>query len=331
MSIQEGRGTAGSPEPAFAGPPPLVVALGGNALVRPGDEGTSTQQFERARAVARELVRLDAPGGLVVTHGNGPQVGQHLLRGELARDVVPPPPLDTAVAATQGEIGVVLQQCICNALTAIDDDRAVAAVVTQVRVEADDPAFREPTKFVGRFYDHATAHQLASSFGWAIKRDADRGWRRVVPSPRPVEIVEARVIANVARGGAICIACGGGGIPVVRLRDGRLVGVEAVVDKDRATAVLAAAIGAKDMVIVTGVSQVCLGYGTPRARPLSRMTLETAARHLSAGEFPAGSMGPKIEAAIDFLARGGERVRITSPEALHDALAGRGPCTMIVP
>ena len=308
---------------------PLVVALGGNALIRPGDRGGFRQQAQRIRDVAPALLALDAPGGLVLTHGNGPQVGWQLLRSDLAQGQVPPEPIDAAVAATQGEIGLLLQQCLGQLGRSASPPRPAVTLLTQTLVAADDPAFSEPTKFIGAFYDAAEARRRASELGWQVKRDGIRGWRRVVPSPRPRRIVEAELIAGLAADGVVVVACGGGGVPVVELH-GALVGVEAVVDKDRSTALLARSIGAARLVILTAVDRVMVGFGTPEARPLDAVTAAELRGHLEAGEFPAGSMGPKVEAALWFLEGGGREVVITSPEALPRLDRG-GPATRIRP
>ncbi len=310
-------------------PPPVVVALGGNALIRPGEVGTVEQQSLRVAEVARVLVRLAGPGGLVITHGNGPQVGRHLLRNDLTQAEVPPTPLDVAVAATQGEIGFLLQCHLRNALDALQDPTPVVGLITQVEVDPQDPAFREPTKFVGRFYSEAEARERATALGWQVRRDADRGWRRVVASPAPLHIVEQNTIGSLCATGAVVVACGGGGVPVFRSPAG-LAGAEAVIDKDRATALLAAHLGARRLVILTGVRQVMVGFGTPNAHAVGQVKASKVRAWLEQGEFPAGSMGPKVEAALSFLDAGGEEVVITTPEGLPAALLG-GPHTCITP
>ncbi len=308
---------------------PVVVALGGNALLQPGDRGTVSEQAARAAEVARFLAELPADQGLVVTHGNGPQVGVHLLRSDLLRDRIPPTPLHVSVAATQGEIGWILQRAIASALRARGDLRAVLTLLTQVVVDDRDPAFANPTKFVGAFYTREEAERNAAELGWRIAQDGGRGWRRVVPSPVPQEVVESEVVADLARRGHVVIAGGGGGVPILR-RGSALVGVDAVVDKDLTAALLARTIGAGRLIILTGVDQVWLGFGTPEARPLSDVSAAEMARWQEEGNFPAGSMGPKIQAALLFLAGGGGEVWITSPEALPRVATG-GPCTRIHP
>jgi carbamate kinase len=308
---------------------PVIVALGGNALQIPGDRGTWAEQRRRAGAVANALVSLDAPKGLVITHGNGPLVGTHLLRSDLLAEFVPPTPIDVAVAATQGEIGWVLQRAVGDALAARRDPRPVACILTQVLVEDGDPAFAHPTKFVGRFYTQAEAEHQAATYGWRIARDGERGWRRVVPSPPPREVIESPTVAALAGRGTIVIAGGGGGVPLVR-RAGRLYGVEAVVDKDLTAALLARDLQASRLVILTGVDRVWLRFGRPDALPLDDVGAGQVRSWLAEGHFPPGSMGPKIEAALAFLAGGKGEVVITSPGALA-AMDRGGPATRIRP
>ncbi len=309
--------------PAPPALPVVVVALGGNALIRPGEEGTPAEQAERVSEVAGSLLDLAADAGLVITHGNGPQVGRHLLRSDLLAERIPPTTIELAVAATQGEIGWTIQQALDNQLRARGQDRDILAVITRVRVDRDDPAFHDPRKFVGGFMDRATAEAQAAELGWRVRQDGDRGWRRVVPSPVPRQVLEADQIASLCQQGTIVIAAGGGGIPVVELA-GRLAGVEAVVDKDRASALLATQLGAERLVILTAVDQVWRDFGTPQAKPLGRCTPAELTELLAAGQFPAGSMKPKIEAALAYLADGGGSVLITSPENLAAALRGDG-------
>ena len=307
----------------------IVVALGGNALLQPGDRGTRAEQLARAEQVAEGIVALDAPGGLVVTHGNGPQVGLHLLRSDLLSHDLPAVPIDVAVAATQGEIGLILGTALTNRLAACGDPRAVVTVLTQVVVDPRDPSFQRPTKFVGRFYTREDAEARAAELGWRIAQDADRGWRRVVPSPAPFEVIELGAIKTLLASGAIVIAGGGGGVPVIRVGR-RLVGAEAVVDKDHTAALIAAGIGASALLILTAVDRVWVDYGTARARPLDVVSARDARGWLADGQFPAGSMGPKVEAAVRFVTGTGGRAVITSPEQLA-GLAHGAPHTVIVP
>lgn len=296
----------------------LVIALGGNALIRPGEDGSVAEQHARARELATLVARNIDPGWeLVLTHGNGPQVGRILLRSDLCAPEVPEIPIDLAVAATQGEMGVMMQQAMTG-----ETGRPTVTVLTQVVVDPADPDFQEPTKYIGRFYDQAEAERRAVELGWRIREDVGRGWRRVVPSPRPVEVLETGAIEMLLGAGLTVIACGGGGVPVIRAF-GTLTGVEAVVDKDRASALLAAELHADALWILTAVDEVQVGFGTPDAHSLREVSAEALQGLLDAGEFPAGSMGPKIEAVLEFLARGGREALITSLEALPDAVLGR--------
>ena len=310
----------------------LIVAIGGNAIVPAGDPGDAAGMRRRLDATAERLVDLVAAGHeLIVTHGNGPQVGNILLQNEEGRSRVPAMPLDVCVAESQAQIGYMLQQALANAFAARRIKRDVACVVTQVVVDPDDPAFANPTKPIGPYYTREDELIVKRAKGWKLAFDPRGGYRRVVPSPRPIEIVEAALIAKLAGAvdGRVVIAAGGGGIPVVRKGD-RLVGVEAVIDKDLASAVLARAIGAKVLVIATDVPHVVLGHGTREERPLGRLLVKEAKAHLAAGQFPPGSMGPKIQAAIDFLEAGGHRVVVTDLEHLVPAVDGKAG-TQIVP
>jgi carbamate kinase len=301
-----------------------VVALGGNALIRPGDRGTAAEQATRLREAAGALAALFAEPRLVITHGNGPQVGNVLLRQERAADEVPPLPLYLAVAQTQAEIGALIEAELGPVA-----GRPVACLLTHVVVAEDDPAFDRATKPIGPFYSAEQARSLEQERGWTLVEEHGRGWRRAVPSPEPLEVVELAQIRSLLDSGALAVACGGGGIPVVR-RDGRIQGAEAVIDKDRASALLAASLGVPLLVLSTGVEQVAWHFRQPDQRLISSMTAEEATRYLDEGEFPRGSMGPKIEAAVDFLARGGDEVLITTPAALGRAIAGQTG-TRIVP
>ncbi len=303
--------------------PKLVLALGGNALIRPGEAGTLEEQQRRiSRAMAPTADLVTAGFATVITHGNGPMVGHLLLQMECARAQVPPMPLFISDADTEGSLGYLLQQCLVNELQRRGQGRGVVTVITQVVVAADDPAFTAPDKPIGPFYAGQEAERLQTERGWHLMEDAGRGWRRVVPSPRPVTIIEQDIISYLLRGGIIVIAAGGGGVPVVRRPDGELRGVEAVIDKDRASAVLAREISADLMVFLTAVEYVYVDFGQPGQRPLPRLTAVEAQRYLQEGHFPPGSMGPKMEAALDFLSQGGRRVLITQPESLAAALRG---------
>jgi carbamate kinase len=291
-----------------------VVALGGNALIRPGDRGTAAEQAARLREAAGTLAPLFAEPRLVIAHGNGPQVGNELLRQERAADEVPPLPLYLAVAQTQAEIGALIE-----AELGPSAGRPVACLLTHVVVAEDDPAFDQPTKPIGPFYSREQAEVLERERGWTLVEEHGRGWRRAVPSPAPLEVVEVAQIRALLESGTIPVACGGGGIPVTR-RDGRLHGAEAVIDKDRASALLAAALGAGRLVILTDVGAVKRGFGTPDEQEVRELSLDEAEALLP--ELAAGSMRPKVEAAIAMARAGGEAI-IAALDRVDDALAGR--------
>jgi carbamate kinase len=303
-----------------------VVAVGGNALILDGQRGTIPEQFENARAAARQVGALVADGWrIVLTHGNGPQVGFILLRSELVGDSAPIPQLslDMAVADSQGGLGYIIGNSLANELGRRGMPDRVACVLTQTVVDPEDPAFRQPSKPIGSAYSESEAELHRTRDRWVMVEDAGRGYRRVVASPRPCRIVETAAIRTLMEGGYIVIACGGGGIPVVEAEPGVYRGVEAVIDKDFASALLAASLGVPLFVLSTGVEKVAIGYRRPDQRFLDRLTPAEARRHLAAGEFPAGSMGPKVRAAIEFIERGGQQAIITSPEHLEEAVAGR--------
>jgi carbamate kinase len=266
---------------------------------------------------------------VVVTHGNGPQVGEIMLRSELTADTVPPLTLDVGGAMSQGQIGYMLQQEIDAFLAHKRVRRPVCSLITQVVVDADDPAFRTPTKPIGRFYSAQDAADLRRDRGWTLVEDAGRGYRRVVPSPRPKGIVEWEAVKLLVESGALVIAAGGGGIPVVEA-EGRLVGVEAVIDKDRAAQRLASLVGAQTLVLLTEVEHVAIDFGTPKQKSLGEVSVDEMRRHLNGGQFPPGSMGPKVEAAVDFLESGGDRAIITSTERLVRAMDSRRVGTQVV-
>jgi len=295
----------------------VVLTLGGNALIRPDEVGSVKEQWKRAIALAKSIAKMPPTLQLVITHGNGPQVGRVLLRSDLCAEEIPPIPVDLAVANTQGEIGLMLQQAIDSV-----GRREAIAVLTQVIVNKDDPGFIDPTKFIGSYYSEDEAKRRADLLGWTVKEDSGKGWRRVVPSPEPIEIVEQKAIEALLQKGFTVIACGGGGVPVIAKSD-RLRGVEAVVDKDRSSALLAHKIGAKTLVCLTGVDEVMLDFNKPSMRALREISMDDAYRYLEEGQFPPGSMGPKIQAALQFLKVGGSEVIITSPELLEEALVGK--------
>lgn len=307
----------------------VTIALGGNALMQRGEKGTAAEQLRRIRKTARELVRLIEEGDrIIITHGNGPQVGDILVQNEAAKELVPQMPLDVCGAESQGMIGYMLQQALEEELGREGISMPVVTVLTQVLVDRDDPAFRKPTKPIGPFYTGEEAAALRRGRGWTMVEDAGRGYRRVVPSPQPKELVEGETIGKLFRGGALVIAAGGGGIPVVRTR-GRLEGVEAVLDKDRTAALLATRVKTKVLLILTDVEFVYLDYGGPRRRPVKQMDVRTAERYLGDGIFPPGSMGPKMESVVSFLKSGvGERAVIASLAHAEAALAGKSGTTV---
>jgi len=302
---------------------PVVVATGGNSLIDPALPPTVAHQFaatQRAILPIADLVERGVP--LVITHGNGPQVGFMALRSELSKGQLHEVPFDSLVADTQGAIGYMMQQMLREELARRGHPAQVVAVVTEIEVAADDPAFANPTKPIGGFYSEAEAQRLMAERGWSMKSDAGRGWRRVVPSPDPKRVVQLDTIRTLVAAGVVVICCGGGGIPVVPSAHG-LRGVEGVIDKDRASALLAADLGAASLIITTGVDRVYRDFLTDHPTPLDRTTGAELAKLEADGQFPDGSMGPKIQAARRFLAGGGSAVHICKPEALADALEGR--------
>ncbi|HEY7660321.1 MAG TPA: carbamate kinase [Actinomycetota bacterium] len=300
----------------------LVVALGGNALLRRGEDDTFDNAVRSARSAAETIADIAAAGWeVVVTHGNGPQVGRILLQQEAARGWVQPMPLDVCGAESQGLIGYLLQVTIGDVFFERGMERPVATVLTLARVRADDPAFANPTKPIGPFYEQDEADKLASAQGWVMRADPHGGFRRVVPSPDPYSIVEAPVIRRLVADGVIVIASGGGGVPVVE-EGPRLIGREGVVDKDLAAAILAREVEASTLLILTDVPAVQRGFGTPDAHPIERMSAPEARELLAAGEFGVGSMGPKVDAAARFVEAGGRRSAIGDLDAALAVLAG---------
>lgn len=301
-----------------------VVAVGGNALIRDKHhESIPDQSREAARTVHHIVDMIVAGWNVVITHGSGPQVGFILRRSELALEEVPPVPMDYADADLQGGIGYMFLKALYNEFRMQKLDRKAVAIVTQTLVDQHDPAFADPSKPIGSQMDEQTAHRLASCQGWTVKEDAGRGWRRVVPSPLPTAIVELAAIQTLVRAGFVVIACGGGGIPVIDNEEGGLTGVEAVIDKDLASSLLARGIGADLLVISTGVEKVAINFNRPNQQWLDRMTLDDAKRHLADNQFDKGSMGPKIQAIIEFLEGGGRAGLITDPPNIGRALAGK--------
>jgi carbamate kinase len=307
-----------------------VIAVGGNALVRAGEKGAIPEQIANARRISKSIVALMKSGlHLVVTHGNGPQVGAQLLRSERAAGQVYEQGLDVCVAATQGEIGYILQQALQLELQLAGVKKPVTTILTQVVVRADDSAFQMPTKPIGPFYSKSAAQEKAYQLGWEMVEDASRGYRRVVASPIPIEIVEADIIRGIMDQGILVIAAGGGGIPVVR-ENGLIRGVDAVIDKDRASLLLAMQLSADLLVFSTDADYVYLNFKRPGERALTRVDVRELAGYYEAGEFPPGSMGPKVEAAIKFLRAGGKEAIITSISNLAEAVMGDAG-THIVP
>lgn len=299
-----------------------VVAIGGNAVNRPGEKPTAENMFQALTEAMSYLVDMLEEYDLVITHGNGPQVGNILIQQEMAKDVIPPFPIDVNDAQTQGSLGYMIAQALRNNLCMKNQVREVAGVITQIIVDKNDKAFENPTKPVGPFYTKEQAERLAREKGWIMREDAGRGYRRVVPSPKPLDIVEKEVIKMLLKNDVIVIAAGGGGIPVIK-ENGTLKGVEAVIDKDRASALLAIEIDADLFVILTGVEKVALNYGKPNQKDLDELTVDEAQKYLKEGQFPSGSMGPKIESAIDFVRATGRECIITDMAKLKLALDGK--------
>ncbi len=301
----------------------VVVALGGNAITRAGEEGTVAQDYANLRGSLEAVVALVARGHQVIlTHGNGPQVGNQMIRVEIARGQAPDLPLDLMVADIQGGLGYMIERVLRNKLLQKSLDIPVCTLLTLVEVDPDDPAMANPTKFVGPAFGEQEVPGLERR-GWLVKKDGARGWRRVVPSPEPKAIVERGLILTLVEAGALVIVTGGGGIPVARGANGELEGVEGVIDKDLAAAVLARELSAEELYILTDVAQVALGFGTPEETRLGRITVEEARGYLAQGHFPPGSMGPKVDAACRFVEGGGKRALITDIFTLLDALEGK--------
>lgn len=294
-----------------------LIAIGGNALLQEKQRGLQEEQLENARECAEMFGNVIKAGySLCIVHGNGPQVGNILIQQEAGAHQIPPYTLDIADAMTQGSMGYMIERMLINRLKFMNLNVPVTTVLTEVVVDRDDPGFQNPTKPVGPFYTEFRALELMKEKHWHLKEDAGRGWRKVVPSPKPIEIIQLKAIKTLLEAGDCVIAGGGGGIPVIRDASGFLVGVEAVIDKDRLSSLLAEQLGADTYVILTGVSKVALDFGKPTQRWIDRMTMSEAQKHLAEGQFPPGSMGPKIESAINFIKAGGHEVMITTAEAL---------------
>ncbi len=301
----------------------LVIAIGGNSLIKDARHQSVPHQYAAVVETARHITdMLERGHRIVITHGNGPQVGFILLRSEHSRGILHEVPLDSIVADTQGALGYQIQQALENEFRRRGLSRSVSAMVTQTLVDRADPAFAEPSKPIGEFYTREQAEERTRVDGWRMMEDAGRGWRRVVPSPAPVRIIESDAIRHLVTGGYVVIAAGGGGIPVVADEKGILSGVSAVIDKDLASAVLAAQIGADALVISTAVEKVFLHFGAENQRAIDAMSVAEARRHIAEGQFEAGSMLPKVEACIHFVERGGGAAVITCPARLSAALDG---------
>ncbi|MFQ5611113.1 MAG: carbamate kinase [Anaerolineae bacterium] len=301
-----------------------MVAIGGNSLIKDKQHRTVRDQYIAAGETCHHIVSMIRDGwDVAIAHGNGPQVGFILRRSELAAHELHEIPLDACVADTQGAIGYALQQNLYNEFRRLNLNKQAVTVVTQVEVAADDPAFQNPTKPIGSFIDEAQARRRQAKDGWDVVEDAGRGWRRVVPSPKPVRIIEEEAVRNLIRNDFVVIAVGGGGIPVVADERGNLRGIAAVIDKDYASSLLATAIGAELFIISTAVEKVALNYSQPNQQWLDHLTVSQARQYLAEGvHFAQGSMAPKIQAVIRYLERGGGQAIITNPENLERALAG---------
>ncbi len=308
---------------SFDSPDRLLVAIGGNATHPEDIEGTSREQKAIAASTAKALLPLAMlDNELIITHGNGPVVGKILMRQALTRDTIAPMPLDICVAHSQGGIAYLLVQAMENALREADSSRHVACLLTQVEVDPDDPAFDDPSKPIGAFYDEEEAQRINVELGWRMKEDSGRGWRHVVPSPDPKHVCDISLVQVLARRGTVVISGGGGGIPVVRGPKGVRHGVQAVIDKDLTSAHMANVLGIGLMMILTAVPKVAINFGTPEQKELDYVTMSELQAFQSEGHFPPGSMGPKIDAALRFLEGGGERVIVARLDEAMQALRG---------
>ena len=309
-----------------------MIALGGNAIKQPHEKGTYMEQVANVETASSQIAMIAKNGyEIAITHCNGPQVGNLAIQQEQGAHMVPPQPLFILGSMTQGQIGFMMQQALYNQLAS--NGKQVATVVTQVVVSTDDPDFQDPSKPVGPYYAEETAKKLAMENDWIVKQvkpTGDKTWRRVVPSPRPLGIAEAPIIKTMVQSGAVVIASGGGGIPVYKNKEGKLHGVDAVIDKDRAGAKLAEEVEADIFLILTDVEHALLNYGTDNEKPVEKVTIDQAKQYLSEGHFKAGSMGPKVEAALGFVERGGDHAIITSLDKAVEALEGKTG-THIVP
>jgi carbamate kinase len=312
----------------MSGEGPILVALGGNALILPGEKGYIQEQFSHTTSCMRPIAALISRGeSVVLTHGNGPIVGNILLRNECAKEYIPPMPLSICVADSQGGIGAMMAQSLRNELRNNRTEGNVLAVITHVVVDGKDPAFGDPSKPIGPYYSGETAKEHQEKEGWVMREIPGRGWRRLVPSPRPVKIVELESVRDLLTKGAIPIAAGGGGIPVIE-EEGKLKGVDAVIDKDLCASLLCRKLGLKRFVILTDVDGVYLDWQGEKKKRLEHLSLREARTYLDEGQFPRGDMGPKIEAAIECIESDVERVIIARPEDLAQALKGRAGTTI---
>jgi carbamate kinase len=301
----------------------VLIALGGNALIRAGEKGTVSEQESNAEDICARLMPLvERDYNLVITHGNGPQVGQQLIRHERASETIPELPLDVLVAETEGNIGYFLQQAFLNHLNRRSIYRYVVTVITQVIVDRSDPAFKEPNKPIGTFMTKEVAERHKEKDDWKIVEDAGRGYRRVVPSPMPIKVVQRHMIRHAAREGNLVIAGGGGGIPIWIKENGDYEGIEAVIDKDLTSALLATEVSADILIILMPLPKVSIHFGTPEQTDLDRVSLAEAKQFLADGEFPPGSLGPKVQGIVNFLEQGGRRAIITTADRLEGALEG---------
>ena len=311
-------------------PKVAIIAFGGNALLPDNQRGLQDEQMRNAQKAAELMVHIVRKGyELIVVHGNGPQVGNLLIQMEEAVTKIPPYTLDVCDAMTEGSMGFMLERAITNELRRRSLDKEVASLVTQVVVDGDDPAFAKPTKPVGPFYSKYRAQMLAREKKWTMVEDAGRGYRKVVPSPRPIDVVPKWVIRDLVHAGRVVVAAGGGGIPVIINSRGLFEGVEAVIDKDYAASLLAREVGADLFIILTGIERVSVNFGKPDQREVPVLTVEEAKKYLAEGQFPAGSMGPKIRAAVEYIEAGGREVLITKDTHLKAALLNRSGTRII--
>lgn len=307
-----------------------LIAFGGNAILPNGQRGLQKEQMKNAEKAAKMMMEIVLKGyELIIVHGNGPQVGNILIQMEEASNKIPPFTLEVCDAMTEGSMGYMLEKALINELRKNSIDKEVVTILTQVIVDREDPAFQNPTKPVGPFYTQYRAQQLIKEKKWTMIEDAGRGWRKVVPSPKPIDIIPKRVISDLVRSGRIVISAGGGGIPVIINSKGLVEGVEAVIDKDYASSLLASEVGVDLFIILTGVDRVYLNYGKENQREIKVMRVQEAKKYLEEGHFPSGSMGPKIRSAIQYIEAGGKEVLITSATKLKAALVNRAGTRII--